>query len=104
MPDMIVNALDNHEYGTLKDKSWYKSVMEWANQRRAPCLAIDPPVDGTALPAKWSLGVCLPLNLKNVTSQVYLCDLGLPKKVFQESGVHYVSPFSHKFVIPLHRR
>ncbi|XP_067665151.1 enhancer of mRNA-decapping protein 3-like [Haliotis asinina] len=104
MPDMIVNALDSHENPNLKDQSWYKSLTEWARNKRAPCLAIDPPVEGAALDSKWSLGICLPLSLKNAASQMYLCDLGLPKKVFVESGVRYVSPFSHKFVIPLHRR
>ncbi len=104
MPDMIVNALDNHEHPNLKDQSWYKHLVEWVRSKRASCLAIDPPVEGAVLDSKWSLGVCLPLNLKTQTSQVYLCDLGLPKKVFLESGVRYVSPFSHKFVIPLHRR
>ncbi|XP_046543062.1 enhancer of mRNA-decapping protein 3-like [Haliotis rubra] len=104
MPDMIVNALDSHENPNLKDQSWYKSLTEWARNKRAPCLAIDPPIEGAALDSKWSLGICLPLSLKNAASQMYLCDLGLPKKVFVESGVRYVSPFSHKFVIPLHRR
>ncbi|XP_050400286.1 enhancer of mRNA-decapping protein 3 [Patella vulgata] len=102
--DMIVNALDNDENLHLRHQSWYKPLVDWAGNKRANCLAIDPSVGGSAIDAKWSLAICLPLSLQSPTSQVYLCDLGIPKKVFTDVGIRYMSPFGHKFVIPLHER
>lgn len=102
---MIVNAMDNHENRhLLSGQSWYKSIVGWANQNRAPVLAIDPPTGGGAITTKWSLSLGLPLRLSERCGQVYLCDLGIPVQVFQEIGITYTSPFSHKFLIPLHSK
>ncbi|CAC5413803.1 EDC3 [Mytilus coruscus] len=100
--DIIINALDNQETPNLKDQVWYKTLVEWANQNRAPVLAMDPPVESNSVRAKWCLSIGLPLNMAMQSSQLYLCDLGFSKKVFAEVGIKYLSPFSHKFTIPLH--
>ncbi|ESP03622.1 hypothetical protein LOTGIDRAFT_180090 [Lottia gigantea] len=102
--DMIVNALDNHDNLQLRHQDWYTSLVNWAGNKRANCLTIDPPIEGSLLESKWSLAVCLPLEMKACNSQMYLCDLGIPKKVYSEAGIKYMSPFGHKFVIPLHER
>ncbi|XP_043933135.1 enhancer of mRNA-decapping protein 3 isoform X2 [Protopterus annectens] len=102
--DLVINCLDCHENAFLRDQPWYRAVVDWANQNRAPVLSIDPPVDGfeQAIDAKWSLALGLPLPLGECAGRVYLCDIGIPKRVFQEVGIKYHSPFGSKFVIPLH--
>lgn len=102
--DIIINALDNHENMVLRDQSWYRTLVEWANNSKAPVLAIDPPQQGSLIQAKWCLSLCLPLNLREQCGQVYLCDLGLPRQVMAQVGITYSSPFGHKFLIPLHTK
>jgi len=104
--DIIINAMDTHDNVYLREQTWYRLLVEWAGNIRAPVLALDPPVDrgvGT-LGFKWCLSLSLPLALQDQCGQVYLCDLGFPKKVFSAVGIKYISPFSHKFIIPLHTR
>ncbi|KAJ8407800.1 hypothetical protein AAFF_G00268440 [Aldrovandia affinis] len=102
--DLVINCLDCHENAFLRDQPWYRAAADWANQNRAPVLSIDPPVSGQeqAVEAKWSLSLGLPLPLAESAGRVYLCDVGVPRQVFQEVGVKYHSPFGCKFVIPLH--
>ncbi|XP_054858110.1 enhancer of mRNA-decapping protein 3 isoform X1 [Eublepharis macularius] len=102
--DLVINCLDCHENAFLRDQPWYKAVVDWANQNRAPVLSIDPPVSEAeqGIDAKWSLALGLPLPLGERAGRVYLCDIGIPQKVFQEVGINYHSPFGCKFVIPLH--
>ncbi|KAJ8252227.1 hypothetical protein COCON_G00215390 [Conger conger] len=102
--DLVINCLDCHENAFLRDQPWYRAAADWANQNRAPVLSIDPPVSGQeqAVEAKWSLSLGLPLPLAESAGRVYLCDIGVPRQVFQEVGIKYHSPFGCKFVIPLH--
>ncbi|KAJ8272279.1 hypothetical protein COCON_G00111380 [Conger conger] len=102
--DLVINCLDCHENTFLRDQPWYRAAADWANQNRAPVLSIDPPVSGQeqAVEAKWSLSLGLPLPLAESAGRVYLCDIGIPRQVFQEVDVKYRSPFGCKFVIPLH--
>lgn len=102
--DLIINCLDCHENTFLMDQPWYQAAADWANQNRAPVLSLDPPGSGQrqAVEAKWSLSLCLPLSLAEGAGRVYLCDIGIPRQVFQEVGIKYHSPFGCKFVIPLH--
>ena len=99
--DMIINCLDNHENICLKDQAWHKQAVAWANQNKAPVLAIDPPVTGSPVDTRWSLSICLPLALSERCGQVYLCDLAVPKSIFKMVGINYCSPFGHKFCIAL---
>ncbi|TNN63996.1 Enhancer of mRNA-decapping protein 3 [Liparis tanakae] len=102
--DLVINCLDCHENPMLREQSWYQSAADWANQNRAPVLSIDPAIGGPhqTVEAKWTLSLGLPLPLAETESRVYLCDIGIPKLVFQEVGICYCSPFGCKFVIPLH--
>ncbi|XP_055789073.1 enhancer of mRNA-decapping protein 3 [Salvelinus fontinalis] len=102
--DLIINCLDCHENNFLMDQPWYQAAVDWANQNRAPVLSLDPPVSeqGHAVEAKWTLSLGLPLPLSEGVGGVYLCDIGLPRQVFQEVGIKYHSPFGCKFVVPLH--
>ena len=62
--------------------------------------AVDPPANSTQK-AQFTLALGLPLSYLNDIGAVYLCDVGIPKKVFQSIGVEYVPPFGHRHVIPL---
>ncbi|CAB1322645.1 unnamed protein product, partial [Coregonus sp. 'balchen'] len=102
--DLIINCLDCHENALIMDQPWYQAAADWANQNRAPVLSLDPPVGGQghAVEAKWTLSLGLPLPLSEDAGRVYLCDIGVPRQVFQEVGIKYHSPFGCKFVVPLH--
>uniref|UniRef100_A0A8C7DDI0 Enhancer of mRNA-decapping protein 3 n=2 Tax=Oncorhynchus kisutch TaxID=8019 RepID=A0A8C7DDI0_ONCKI len=102
--DLIINCLDCHENTFLMAQPWYQTAVDWANQNRAPVLSLDPPVSGQghAVEAKWTLSLGLPLPLSEGVGRVYLCDIGVPRQVFQEVGIKYHSPFGCKFVVPLH--
>lgn len=102
--DLVINCLDCHENLLLREQPWYRSAANWANQNRAPVLSIDPPVSeqDQTVEAKWTLSLGLPLPLVERESRLYLCDIGIPKLVFQEVGISYQSPFGCKFVVPLH--
>ncbi|XP_029430345.1 enhancer of mRNA-decapping protein 3 isoform X2 [Rhinatrema bivittatum] len=102
--DLVINCLDCHENAFVRDQPWYKAAVEWASRNRAPVLSIDPPMNELqqGIDAKWSLELGLPLPLGERAGRVYLSDIGIPQKVFQEVGINYHSPFGCKFVIPLH--
>ncbi|XP_042339701.1 enhancer of mRNA-decapping protein 3-like [Plectropomus leopardus] len=102
--DLVINCLDCHENPLLREQNWYQSAADWANKNRAPVLSIDPAVSSQhqTVEAKWTLSLGLPLPLAETESRVYLCDIGIPKLIFQEVGISYHSPFGCKFVIPLH--
>ncbi|XP_041082309.1 enhancer of mRNA-decapping protein 3-like isoform X1 [Polyodon spathula] len=102
--DLVINCLDCHENAFLRDQAWYRAAVDWANRNRAPVLSIDPPVSTQeqAVDAKWSLCLGLPLPLAENAGRVYLCDIGIPRHIFQEVGINYHSPFGCKFSIPLH--
>ncbi|XP_072236236.1 enhancer of mRNA-decapping protein 3-like [Leuresthes tenuis] len=100
--DLVINCLGSHENPQLREQSWYQSAADWANRNRAPVLSIDPPVSERTVEAKWTLSLGLPLPLAGNESKLYLCDIGIPKLVYQEVGISYHSPFGCKFVIPLH--
>lgn len=78
-------------------------VATWANNNRAPVLAIEPPSAGTpGIMTKFSLLGGLPLSHSADNGRLYLCNLALPAKVFSDVGITYRSPFGPKFVIPLY--
>lgn len=100
--DLIVLALAN-ELGSHSRQARYRAAAEWANENRAPVLALDPPPAGTpAVDTKFSLVSVLPLAHSLDNGKLYLCNLAFPQQVFKEVGIKYSSPFGPKFVIPLH--
>ncbi|CAH1253706.1 EDC3 [Branchiostoma lanceolatum] len=102
--DLIINTLDGQESVFLRDQAWYRSVVQWVAQNKAPVLAVDPPCNPPQYPIqpKWSLSPALPLPLPEAAGTLYLCDMGIPSKVYAEVGIKYKSPFGHKCVIALH--
>ncbi|KAJ9591849.1 hypothetical protein L9F63_001666 [Diploptera punctata] len=100
--DLIIVALAD-ELGNQLLQSRYRVAADWANENRAPVLALDPPSAGTpGVETKFSLIPVLPLAHSLENGKLYLCNLAFPQQVFKEVGIKYCSPFGHKFVIPLH--
>ncbi|XP_077298269.1 enhancer of mRNA-decapping protein 3 isoform X2 [Arctopsyche grandis] len=97
--DLIIMALCDDS----DDPSHYPHLAEWANQSRAPVLALDPPAIGTpGIITKYSLLPILPLSHSLNNGKLYLCNLAIPQKIFKDLGIQYDSPFGSKFVIALH--
>lgn len=97
--DLIIMALCDDS----DDPSHYPHLAEWANQSRAPVLALDPPSIGTpGIITKYSLLPILPLSHSLNNGKLYLCNLAIPQKIFKDLGIQYNSPFGSKFVIALH--
>jgi enhancer of mRNA-decapping protein 3 len=100
--DLIVLALAD-DLGSQLHQARYRAAAEWANENRAPVLALDPPPAGTpGVDTKFSLVSVLPLAYSLDNGKLYLCNLAFPQQVFNEVGIKYSSPFGPKFVIPLH--
>ncbi|XP_074650254.1 enhancer of mRNA-decapping protein 3-like [Tubulanus polymorphus] len=100
--DIIVNAIDSQDQPHNQTQNWYKAMVNWSNESKAPVLALDPPATGTTIDTKWSITSILPLSFTDSCGQVYLCDVGYPNKIFNEVGIKYMAPFGSKFYIPLH--
>ncbi|KAF4531589.1 hypothetical protein B566_EDAN010055 [Ephemera danica] len=99
--DLIILAADDPR-GQGLAPSWLPAAAAWANESRAPVLAIDPPPQGSGVQSKLSLVGALPLSHGAANGKIYLCNLGIPVNIYQEVGITFSSPFGPKFVIPLH--
>ncbi|XP_077988815.1 enhancer of mRNA-decapping protein 3-like isoform X2 [Glandiceps talaboti] len=98
--DLIINALDCQENSFLQDQQWYQDITAWANNSKAAVLGLDPPCQ-QMIDARFTLTAALPLPITHNLGTLYLCDVGIPKKVFQEVGIQYVSPFGGKLYLQL---
>lgn len=101
--DLVVTAMEDQEmWSQERCQPWHRGAVSWAEGRRAPVLAIDPPPHAPALPVKMALMGSLPLSHPKEAGQLYLANMGIPKNVYKEVGIKFLSPFGAKFVIPLH--
>ncbi|XP_015911739.2 enhancer of mRNA-decapping protein 3 [Parasteatoda tepidariorum] len=104
--DIILDALEPHSpSNSIDNKQWLQTARAWAKQSKAPVMGLDPPPDYVSSGLKYLLTPVLPLAYKNDQCSIYICDIGLPKKLFDSiNGCTYSSPFGSKFVIPLYLR
>ena len=98
--DLVILALDCPNDVIIRDQPWCKSAKEWATTKHTIMYAIDPPANST-LKAQFTLAIGMPLSYTYDAGAVYLCDVGIPRKVFQSVDLDYVAPFGHRHVIPL---
>ncbi|XP_055606226.1 enhancer of mRNA-decapping protein 3 [Uranotaenia lowii] len=91
----------------IKSRQLAEPLRKWLSESRAPVLAVDPPAGGLdSVPVKCSILPIMPLadlGPESATGRLYLCNLGIPDRFFNDSGIKYKSPFD-KAVIPIHRR
>ncbi|UYV80885.1 EDC3 [Cordylochernes scorpioides] len=99
--DLVVGAMDGHNALSLAVD---RALPRWAQACAAPALVLDPPPLPrlTIARPKWCLVPILPFPYAEDLS-IYLCDLGIPRDVFQRLGIQYRSPFGSKFLIPLYK-
>uniref|UniRef100_A0A147BGB1 Enhancer of mRNA-decapping protein 3 n=1 Tax=Ixodes ricinus TaxID=34613 RepID=A0A147BGB1_IXORI len=109
--DMVLSGLDPVDGSRGVDPRSAALVADWVQQSKAPVVSVDPPPrGGTAsalLTPQWVLMPVLPLPVEPrvaAAAGLYLCDVGVPRKVFKDAGVEYASPFGSKFVVALHAK
>ncbi|KAJ3288182.1 enhancer of mRNA decapping [Borealophlyctis nickersoniae] len=122
--DLIIDALLGSQQTILDlsegDKYLVGDLMRWANENKAPVLAIDMPsgINATTghpvspsnhVNAKWTLALGLPktghLRAREAVGELFLADIGIPRVVFQKGAkagrVKYMPPFADKFLVGL---
>lgn len=109
--DMVLSGLDPVDGSKGVDPRSAVLVSDWVQQSKAPVVWVDPPPHGgtasTLLTPQWVLMPVLPLAVEPRVAKgagLYLCDVGVPRKVFKDAGVEYASPFGSKFVVALHAK
>lgn len=107
--DIVLVGLDSLDGLCRADPTAVATMANWVQQSKAPVMWVDPPACGNALapPPQWVLMPVLPLAMDAsvvASAGLYLCDLGIPRRVFQKLGVEYASPFGSKFVVVLHAK
>jgi len=101
--DVIVTALEDEMiWAQQRIQPWHRAAVAWAEGLKAPILSIDPPPEAPVLTTRMTLVTGLPLAHPTECGIIYLANLGIPRNLFKEVGIKYVSPFGAKFVIPLH--
>ncbi len=87
-------------------------MIEWANANSALILSMDVPsgVDsttgealGVAARPEWTLTLVLPKTGLNPerTGALFLADIGIPVTVYAKMELDFVTPFDHRYRVPL---
>jgi len=100
--DIIIDALDGIEDSKSSDKNWHDRARKWSKQSKATLLYLDPPPDCKCEEKDVILAPALPFAFENEKCSLNICDIGLPKGIFYNSGCCYSSPFGSKFTITLY--
>lgn len=109
--DLILDALIGYSLrsaprGTTND------LIQWASGTGAPCLSLDVPsgveattgaTPGAFIQPQWTMTLALPKTglVPERTGELMLADIGIPEDTFRRAGLEYVSPFGHRFRVPL---
>lgn len=97
----MICALDRPNDTITQDQAWYRGVQQWlADTNKAPILSLDPS-NTQSFSSQWGVAVGLPLDYTSKVGELYLCSSGIPKKVFDDVGIRYMSPFSRGLFVLL---
>ncbi len=110
-PDLIIDAIIGYSLKSAPRGKVLK-MINWANQQKAKILSLDVPsgVDSTTgktcneyIKANRTLTLALPKTglLPELTGDLFLADIGIPKKVYNKIGINYKNPFWERFIIRL---
>lgn len=107
--DLIIDALIGY---SLKGAPTGVTLqlIQWANGAKTPVLSLDVPsgVDSTTgdtpgefIRAKWTMTLALPKTGlgKERQQEIFLADIGIPKRAYNKTGIKYASPFGKDFFI-----
>ena len=110
-PNIILDALIG--YG-LKSAPVGEALrlIEWANARGAPILALDIPsgrnattgeAPGACIFPRWTMTLALPKTglLPDTTGDLFLADIGIPQETYQRTQTKYISPFGKGYWVRL---
>eukprot|EP00057_Strongylocentrotus_purpuratus_P032371 XP_787406.2 PREDICTED: enhancer of mRNA-decapping protein 3 [Strongylocentrotus purpuratus] len=101
LTDIVICALDRPNDTITQDQAWYRGVQQWlADTNKAPILSLDPS-NTQSFSSQWGVAVGLPLDYTSKVGELYLCSSGIPKKVFDDVGIRYMSPFSRGLFVLL---
>lgn len=110
-PDLIIDAIIGYSLsGEPKGKSL--ELIKWATQQLGIKISLDIPsgINSTTgeaaihhIKPDITMTLALPKNglLPSVTGELYLADIGIPKKVFEKIGLKYQTPFNDNYIVKL---
>ncbi|AFH49667.1 Hypothetical protein IALB_1961 [Ignavibacterium album JCM 16511] len=110
-PDLIIDAIIGYSLsGEPKGKSL--ELIKWASQQLGIKISLDIPsgINSTTgeaaihhIKPDITMTLALPKTglFPSVTGELYLADIGIPKKVYEKLKLNYQSPFEEKFYVRL---
>lgn len=110
-PDLIIDAIIGYSLvGNPKGTS--AEMIEWASEKLGVRLSLDVPsgvnattgeVMATFINPDLTMTLALPKTglIPSVTGELYLADIGIPKKVFEKIGLKYQTPFNDNYIVKL---
>jgi NAD(P)H-hydrate epimerase len=114
-PYIIIDALFGYNYhGEIKGNDL--ELIKWANNQLGIKISLDVPsgIDATTgktakhfLKPDLTLTLALPKTglLPELTGELFLCDIGIPQKVYSKTGINFASSvFYENNILPLYTR
>jgi NAD(P)H-hydrate epimerase len=110
-PDIIIDAIIGYSLiGEPKDEAL--QLIKWAESRLSVKISLDIPsgidadsgsINENYIKPDLTLTLALPkIGLKTeLTGELFLSDVGIPKKVFSRLGIDYISPFNKDYIVKL---
>jgi len=108
-PELILDALIGYSLSG-SPRGVAADLIRWANETKAPILALDVPsgIDATTGEApgemigpRWTMTLALPKTglFPDRTGQLYLADIGIPEGVYRRLQLPYRTPFDHRYSV-----
>jgi NAD(P)H-hydrate epimerase len=110
-PDLIIDAIIGYNLKGAPNGNLKQMIM-WANSKKVNIISLDIPsgidsntgeAPGEFINAFATLTLALPkTGLQNdKVGRLFLGDIGIPKKVYNEIGVNFDSPFKKKYIVEI---
>ena len=110
-PDLIIDAIIGYSLSG-NPKGIASQMIDWASGKLGIRISLDVPsgvnattgeVMGTFINPDITMTLALPKKglTPEVTGDLYLADIGIPKSVYKKLGLNYQSPFNKKYYIKL---
>ena len=107
--DLIIDALIGYSLNGAPN-GLVLELIRWANQAKTPILSLDVPsgmdsttgeTPGEFIRAKWTMTLALPKTGlgKERQQEIFLADIGIPKRAYNKIGIKHASPFGKDFYI-----
>ena len=110
-PDLIIDAIIGYSLmGEPKGNSL--ELIKWASNQQGIVISLDIPsgINSTTgdvacnyIKPDLTLTLALPKTglLPSLTGELYLADIGIPNKVYEELNLKYQQPFNHNYYVKL---